>query len=306
MRSASFVTLWAVCLCVVLGGVATVNALIDPLNRLGFNRLGIFHSAEFEYKLARLPVAKFDAILIGASTIANINPDQFTETVIFNAGFSGALPEEMALFIRANKVYLKGKLVIMGLDFFMFNERNKSSRGGSLVSPSVDAMLKYMVSLKTMYLSTQTVMEYAKGRPPRIMGNGARRIDDLLAGDRAYDTPHYGEHTENIVRALLTQYEFSSRRIAELDGLRDWARSEGIGLQVMTNPQNHEVTHAMRQAGYDASYMLYKSELRRVFPDMLDYSDEFSGDSYFFRTNSMYFNEATMRLMVDRALKTDR
>ena len=133
---ARFLLFWVPCVLAMLLIIGVFNAWVDPLGRLGRNTLGIYHSAEFEYKVTRLPNAVFDGILIGSSKIANIDPEWISRKKLFNASFSGALPEEMFLFLRANRKNLTNKFVVIGFDFFMFNERTKSQRGSELISPS--------------------------------------------------------------------------------------------------------------------------------------------------------------------------
>ncbi len=298
-----FLALWSAVVAAALLATGALNVWVDPLGRLGRNTLGIYHSAEFEYKVAQLPAAVFDGILIGSSKIGNIDPDWISRAKLFNAAFSGALPEEMLLLLRANAAPLRGKFVVVGLDFFMFNERTKSIRGDTLVAPTATDVLAYVLSLRSTYFSLQTLMKHARGERALIKVNGARYIDDLLEEDRRLAAPDYGDKIAEILRSLYDRYEFSQRRVEAMRALRRFFESEGIAYAVMLNPQNATLIAATRAAGYGDAFDAYRREMRAVFSDLVDLSvSELSAPAHFFHQSPFYFRTPVMQDMVGRAL----
>lgn len=299
-----FLLFWAASVAVMLLGIGVFNAWVDPLGRLGRNTLGIYHSAEFEYKVTRLPAAVFDGVLIGSSKIANIDPEWISRKKLFNAAFSGALPEEMFLFLRANREHLRGKFVVIGFDFFMFNERTKSKRGAELISPSGTDILSYLLSMRSSYFSLQTLLKYARGERAKIKVNGARYINDLIEEDQSLTAPDYGEKIPAILRSLYGQYDFSYRRVGRMHALRQLLERYGIAYKVILNPQNKVLIAALEGAGLRDAFDTYRGELRSVFPDLIDLSQsELSMPEHFFHQSPFYFRPAVMRDMVGRALQ---
>lgn len=307
-RSASrfgrrFLAVWTICVLGSLAAVGVVNAVVDPLGRLGHNRLGIYHSAEFEFKVARISVGDFDGIMMGSSKTANLDPALFPQTRIFNAAFGGALPEEMYLLLQANARHLRGKYVILCMDFFMFSERSQSIRGATLVAPDAEAILKYVLSLRTLYFSAQTVYLHGRGVPSQLLGNGARRIDDMLLENAQMSTVNYGDKVQGLVTALYEHYVFSERRIKILRQIRTLLEANGIRYQVVINPDNRQAIAALRAAGLGSDFERYHREIRGVFPDVLDYSEgRYSGEDSFFRASPFYFTIEVGRTMIDEAL----
>jgi len=300
---ARFLLLWATCVVAMLLAIGVFNAWIDPLGRLGRNTLGIYHSAEFEYKVTRLPYAIFDGVLIGSSKIANIDPEWISQKKLFNAAFSGALPEEMFLFLHANRENLKKKFIVIGFDFFMFNERTKSKRGAELISPSGTDILGYLLSMRSSYFSLQTLLKFARGERAKIKVNGARYINDLIEKDQSLIAPDYGEKIPTILRSLYGQYDFSYRRVSRMRELRQLLERHGITYKVILNPQNELLIAALESAGLRGAFDTYRTELRSVFPNLIDLSQsELSAPEHFFHQSPFYFRPAVMRDMVVRAL----
>ena len=197
------------------------NAWVDPLGRLGTNTLGLYHSAEFEYKVNNLRTAQFDGILVGSSKIGNIDPRWFDSHRLFNAAFSGAMPEEMDSLLRVNTQSLVGKFVIVGLDFFMFNTHNPATRLAAKSAAPGHAALAYVFSLRATYFALQTLIKSATGQIARLQANGARNIQDLIAEDARLSGPDYGEKIEAILGSLYTEYEFSELTCPALETTQD-------------------------------------------------------------------------------------
>src|SRR5262245_59355810 len=101
--------------------IATTNWRVDPFNRLGRNQLGVYSSSERDAKPKMIREYTHDGLIIGSSRITYIDPLLVRRYTLFNAGFSSAMPEEILNFLHVFAI--DQKLVILGLDFLMFNER---------------------------------------------------------------------------------------------------------------------------------------------------------------------------------------
>ena len=83
----------------LLFSVATINYMIDPYNRMGNNRIGLFHSLDRDIK-NQIVFFNHDAILIGSSKTGRINPDELHFFTFYNASFDAATPEEIFFLSR--------------------------------------------------------------------------------------------------------------------------------------------------------------------------------------------------------------
>ena len=103
----------------VIGGSAVTNWLVDPFGKLGRNEIGIYSSSERDAKPQMIHVYPHGGIVVGSSRVTYIDPSSIDRNRLFNAGFSEAMPLE---FLKLFAV--KQRLVVVALDFTMFNERN--------------------------------------------------------------------------------------------------------------------------------------------------------------------------------------
>jgi len=94
--------------------------LVDPYNELGNNKIGIFFSTDRQAKSA-ISKYKHNAILIGSSRTLQIPPSQLNCYVFYNASFGEATVEEMFYYLE--KYAIEEEFVLIGLDFYMFNEQ---------------------------------------------------------------------------------------------------------------------------------------------------------------------------------------
>ena len=83
-----------------VGGPVLFNYLVDPYDRFGNNRLGIYIMAEREMKASEVERYTHNALLIGNSRIASIPVSQMKEFRFFNASVAAASAEEIYFFLE--------------------------------------------------------------------------------------------------------------------------------------------------------------------------------------------------------------
>jgi hypothetical protein len=143
----------------VLLALGALNAWFDPFIRLGFNQGSLYTATERDAKPHMIGRYRHNAVLLGSSKMAYVDPDQFSANgyVFFNAAVSGGMPEEMLNFVEH---YVRSeKLVVLEVDLFMMNEgvnafprRAETFRRGTLreeLARLLDYLLGWRVGLKS-------------------------------------------------------------------------------------------------------------------------------------------------------------
>ena len=82
----------------VAGGLALLNYVVDPYNRFGHNRLGVYISAERESKSMQVRHYSHNALLLGNSRMAMVPADRLNGFHFFNGAFGGGTAEEAYYF----------------------------------------------------------------------------------------------------------------------------------------------------------------------------------------------------------------
>src|SRR5438105_4486574 len=97
-----FFTAFAASFIVVVAFQFATIALVDPWLRFNFDMDNISLWREREGKPWLIGIYPHNAVLIGTSKLAHVNPADVdtSEYTFFNASFAGALPEEMCSFLR--------------------------------------------------------------------------------------------------------------------------------------------------------------------------------------------------------------
>src|SRR2546429_9163556 len=96
------------------GAIGLLNYVVDPYNRFGNNRLGVYISAERESKSTEVQRYPHNALLLGNSRMAMIPVAGASGFRFFNAAFAGATAEELYYFII--HYAKKEELVVLGTE----------------------------------------------------------------------------------------------------------------------------------------------------------------------------------------------
>lgn len=124
-------------------GMACVNWWVDPYNEWGNNTIGLYFSTE---RQAKKEILNFphDAILMGSSRTAAIPTKDLQCFTFYNASFANALPEEIYEYLKTYA--FKEKLVVIGFDFYMFNERRFPMLGKNAWKDRQFGVFEYLLS----------------------------------------------------------------------------------------------------------------------------------------------------------------
>jgi hypothetical protein len=283
--------------------VAMVNVAVDPYDRFGLNRLGVFVPAEREFKSTEVERFPHDSLLIGNSRVAVIATSELTPGRFFNAGFGGARLDEIEFFLDA---HLKGqKTVVLGLDPYLLGMDIFVGDTLTTNSSSFAQTIGYITGTKTLEYSWKTVWDSLRGRPARLMRNGTIRSDGWRR-HRELEDPAWNRDQIEEGRKLLGQFVYDPARMECCREIGRLARSRGARLVVYLGPVNEDVLPVLDEPGIRADWERTIRECREIFPGIVDFTrSELSARTNFFETLH-FFPETGVSLINDRLLPRSR
>ncbi len=252
--------------------VGGTNFVVDPFGRFrtidveGFNRVKVGVKRDTRKgKTATLWECRFDTILLGSSRIEfGLNPKNpaFPERT-YNAGLKSTSIYEMQRLARYMLEHQAPRMVVVGLDFFAFNERRIGADDfeESLIGHGQQpwSVFKYLVSLETLQSAAITVLwnrldvfdpceqnGYDRGYPLRssTADEFRRTVESFL------DNPNYYQD-------YLAGDDYPRRLMQMLLELR----SSGSDVRVFLSPVHAALIEAMAVAGLDDDYFRWKRRM---------------------------------------------
>jgi hypothetical protein len=283
---------------------AMLNLLVDPYNRFGLNRLGIYISAEREFKSTEFPRFAPDAVLLGNSRAALIDVSGLKGHRFFNAAFGSAEIEEMRSFIE-HYVHDQ-KLVVISLDLNSFSPQTQAV-ADPFQPLTFRRSLDYVLSLQSIEYSVRTITDHLKGRATDLAPNGSFRESNWAAkADVADDET--ARRRVNEYREKLAGYRFDPARLAALRDIHTILEQRRIPLLVYIAPINGRVWQGMEGTSGLAELDRARKAIEEIVPQTIDLSmSEYSAPEGFFRGDPVHFRSAVgQRFLNERVLKTSR
>jgi hypothetical protein len=298
-------------------GCAVTNWIVDPFDRLGRNQLGVYSSSERDAKPQMIQVYRHDGIVIGSSRITYIDPELVHNYALFNAGFSQAMPEEIYDFIRLFGQH--EKIVIIGLDFLMFNEREFPLSVGafahvhpveivdsrSFTFEDAQHLRDYLVSWNVFVSSLRTLVSGAITRrePPFLSLAGNRNAEVALKRDAA-TTMDYSETIAYWRTNILFDFQYSVKRIDILREMQRFLKERGIPYIVFINPENARVMDLIRSLGLYGLDLKFRSDVAGVFPDLVDLSEsKWAATDFYFKRDPGHYLPAAGSAMINEMIE---
>ncbi|HWX20988.1 MAG TPA: hypothetical protein VN578_13895 [Candidatus Binatia bacterium] len=279
------------------GGLALLNYLVDPYNRFGLNRLGVYISADREFKATEVRRYPHNALLVGNSRMGVVQPEQLNGFRFFNGAFAGATAEEAYYFIA--HFARTQELVILSVDP---GAGDPAELKGDIFGPaSCTAILNNLFNLQTVEYSFRTISEHLAGIPDPMRADGSTDMAFWLkTADQ--DRPAYRDwQLELLKRGYATSLtNVTKAGMSSYKRIRQCLQERRI-LCVVWVPPLHEAIaqHLQTQPAVAAAYQHWKQELKAIFPYVVD----LSGSSYcahenFFGSDPAHFRaEAGARML---------
>jgi hypothetical protein len=320
----------------VIAGAGSTVWMINPLHRLlTTDRQKAFCDpaalsgvSGWSAKALVFQNERYDAIIVGSSKIFYVDPALYKYYHFVNGGLGAATPEALYELLDAYAVNVK--VVVLALDFYMFNEarfgyssadqlKELSDRFRAphderspfeVLLSSIKQNIPYLLSVKVL---TQGLLGTNKTthREPRLMPRGnlnvSGRLDDQDRRERSE-----GQQIKRIPYDLQLQvlrthympYVFSDRRIDDLKKIRDLMAQRGIPLLVQINPVNAEEKALIDSLPSRVEFDRYRSAVQQVFPTVSDYSGpEYANPKYYFDADPIHFLPSTGAMLVNQQLE---
>jgi hypothetical protein len=254
---------------IFVGAPVLLNWLVDPYDRFGNNRLGVYIMAEREMKSAEIGRHPHDALLIGNSRIAEIPASRLEGFRFFNAAFAAANSEEIYWFLRR---HAHGQqLVVLGIDLGAKDPpvlQGDIFRRGDWASAAEN-----LVNLQTAEYSFKTLFSHWAGKPSHYQPNG-----ELAEPDRAEvmkrNDPALGS-------AIMARYK-SAMTLGHLRPpypltfcrkIADMLRERKIPCVVVMPPVHEEAVRYIRAMHMQGEWDAWRKDIGDIFPDIVDLTD---------------------------------
>jgi len=294
-----YLTIWLAAVGCYFAIVMAVNRQVDPFNELGRNTTGVYFSVERQTKEQILDFPH-DAIIIGASKFARIDPTTLHCHTFYNSAFDAALPEEIYYYLK--RYLTDERLVVIGLDFEFFNERQFAVKKMDEWPRHSFGQLEYLVNFNTFKSSLVALYKSHKKEPPLIAANGQRitRKKDTgpaegevwRIGPGVAHTKHdFKDDLETISNHFLRRFLFSQERMEYLRKIKALLASKQIPCIVIINPYNHNVLDLIKSKGLEGTFNQWRKGVKEIFPDAYDLSvGKYSyNDDYFPDTDPYHY-----------------
>lgn len=257
---------------------ATINWTVDPYNELGRNKVGLYFTTERQAKKAIVDFPH-DAILIGNSKTGMIDPSTLHCYKFYNASFDGAMPEEIYLYLK--RYLTNEKIVVIGLDFEMFNERQWAVQDIEDWPEHFFGPLEYLTSFRvTRHSLLGLHKKYVLEKPAIIAESGVRKEESVaMAGAASASLPDlppgvydYAEGLKILREHHFRRFLFSKQRMEYLDKIKNLLESREVNYAVFINPMNEEVQKLLLETGNHELFMRWREEIKMMFPQSGDFS----------------------------------
>lgn len=280
--------------------VMLFNFFVDPYNRFGMNRLGIYISAEREAKQKMIARYDPDVVMMGDSRTAFTDTSAVKSKRVFNLGLGAGTVYEG---YRLAEAYVHDvDLVILGIGL-----GTRAHDSGNIPDPthtqSFEDIMSFLAGLQTTEYSIRTLRRKLTGEVPVFDESGSlymkERVKDIEADDpakAAYDIQRTFDFAP-----LYEDYPDSFDMIIKL---RDLMEERGIALQVFIYPVHPKLRALLDGTEREQRLMAWKEQLFELFPDAIDlsYSPAFSTMEHFFEADSIHFRPETGTRIIEEVL----
>jgi hypothetical protein len=270
------------------GGLALLNYLVDPYNRYGLNRLGVYISAERQWKATEVRRYPHNALLLGNSRMAGIPPRELRGFRFFNAAFSGATAEEIYYFAKHFATNID--LVVLGVDLGACDPHPSLLVGDIFAPPSCRAVLDNLFNLNTVECSLRTIDGHLSGRPKPNGPDGS--YNGLPWFENADENnPALRDWTLAAWEHIADSYPTPApEKLSYYRKLADCLRQRGIPCVVFIPPLHEKLAQHLRSLPNLAAYQAWRRELSGIFSNIVDLSfSSYGAADNFFKVDPVHF-----------------
>jgi hypothetical protein len=271
---------------VLVGGLVLLNLLVDPYDLYGLNRLGVYISADREYKATEVRRFPHNALLVGNSRMGVVPANQLEGFRFFNGAVAGASTEETYYFLY--HFARKQQVVVLGLDLGACDP--PYTKGDIFAPPGCTAILDNLFNLKTVEYSLRTIFEHLSGHPDPMFPDGTFDMANWFK-TADLDNPSYRDY--QLAEMKRGARAFACAPLERMSFLAKTAKclaQRGVTCVVVINPLHEEVAKCFQDPKLRAAAQAWVSNLKSLFPNVVDLSfSRYGAAEGFFRSDPAHF-----------------
>jgi hypothetical protein len=270
----------------LIGGMALLNFVVDPFNRYGNNRLGVYISAERECKSAYVTKFPHDALLVGNSRAVRIPPQPLQGFRFFNGAFSGATFEEIYFFLQHFAWH--ERLVILTVDL---GTHDPPECHGDIFTPKGPrSALDNLLNLETTGYSIRTISEACSKHPLPIGQDGTMPVGRWIQ-EADQDNPRKAAYQIRTLQHTWAGYRCPPKeQMSFLVKIAECLRQRAIPCVVVIPPVHEAVAEAVQAGPAAKEVAAWKLQLSTIFPNLIDLSfGAYNHATNFYRTDPIHF-----------------
>lgn len=264
-----------------------VGLVVDPWNRFGMNRLGVFISASREFKLTEAARFPHDALLLGNSRTAMLPVAELKDAKFFNGAFEGANLVEIRLFLERR---LHGqKLVVLNLDPYTLGPESDRIPTEAFAAPGPRVLGSYLASLKALEYSAKTIGSGLAGKPRSYLPDGTTASEEWKRQRDVDDVP-WQQSQLKTQRERLAGFRFDVKRVEELRAIDALIRERGANMVVYLSPVHEDLWPALSSGLAGDEWAKATKAVKEVFPKMVDLTHSaYSARTNYYKTDPVHF-----------------
>jgi hypothetical protein len=268
------------------GGLALLNFIVDPFNRFGHNRLGVYISAERECKAAYVTQYPHDALLVGNSREIRIPPARLEGFHFFNGAFSGGTAEEIYYFLR--HFARRDRLVVLAVDL---GAQDPAELHGDIFAPAgLSAALDNLLNLQTTEYSIRTLSEAWSKRSEPIGRDGLVPEGSSVRDADRDDPRREAFRIQSLQQGWAGFHCPPPERMSYYAKIGACLRERGIPCVVVIPPVQEAVARAAQSGATMEEVAAWKRRLGAIFSNVLDLSfSDYDAATNFYRSDPVHF-----------------
>ncbi len=270
----------------VVGVIGLFNYIVDPYDLYGNNRLGVYITAEREFKSSEVNRYPHNALLVGNSRMAMIPVKDLKDFRFFNGGFGGGTSEEAYYFLYH---YAKNiDLVIIGVEL---GQGDPKTANGDIFAPLTwTGVLNNLLSLKTVEYSVRTIYDHYSGEPISLRKDGSF---DTTRWFELWDKPdaaHLAFVLQELGKGYWNYKGNSKMQMTFYQKIADCLRERGILCVAVIPPLHEGVSDKLRNSAANTAYEGWRSKLKSIFPVVVDLSvSSYCAATNYFASDPVHF-----------------
>ena len=250
-----------------LGGPVLLNYLVDPYDRFGNNRLGVYIMCEREMKSTEVARRPHDALLIGNSRIACIPAQPLEGFRFFNAAFAAATPEEIYWFLLHHAK--NQRVVVLGID--LGTQDPAVLQGDIFRRGDWTLAAENLVNLQTVEYSFKTLFSHWAGKPSHYLPDGSVPDEVLLKAAGKKDDSLAGKVFMNSLKGAMAERVMKPpRSLSFYRKIADMLRERKIPCVVVMPPIHEDVMRHIESQNLHGECQAWKDDVRAIFPNIVD------------------------------------